>query len=277
MKLVRSQKTMRSWVKGKRIGLVPTMGYLHEGHAALVRRAKRENDIVVVSIFVNPTQFGPKEDFKKYPRNLRRDLALLEKEKVDAVVVPSSKALYPEGVRNSVKAGPVSRPLEGPFRPGHFDGVCTVLKKLFEAVQPNKAYFGQKDFQQVRVVHDMVMRLKMPVRVVVCPTVREKDGLAMSSRNVYLSNTERKIAPVLYQTLLLAKKEIQKGEKPGTVVKTAKTLLSLCGFKVQYFSIASADTLKPIRNAEKYKGKIVVAAATYLGKTRLIDNIVFNY
>ncbi len=273
---------MKSWIQNRRVGFVPTMGFLHEGHLALVRRAKKENDAVVVSIFVNPTQFGPKEDFGKYPRNLKKDLAFLKKERVDAVFVPSVSDLYPDGVKATVKAGPLSKPLEGKFRPGHFDGVCTVVAKLFDVVRPSRAYFGQKDFQQCLVIKEMVDRLKLPVKIVVCPTVREKDGLALSSRNVYLSPQERTMAPVLHQTLLQAKKDLHAGENPRNVEKTAATVLTLMGFKVQYFSIADAETLAPIVNAalkKKVNGKrrpVVIAAAAYFGKTRLIDNVLFR-
>ncbi len=286
MKLIHSPAAMHDWslkqaTSGKRIGFVPTMGFLHEGHLALVREAKRKNDAVVVSIFINPTQFGPKEDFSKYPRNLRKDLALLKKEKVDVVFVPSAAAMYPDGVQVSLKAGPVSKPLEGKFRPGHFDGVCTVVKKLFDVVLPRVAYFGQKDFQQCLVVQDMVARLRLPVKIVVGPTVREHDGLAKSSRNVYLSPQERAFAPVLYQTLLQAKKAVRAGENPREVERTAATVLSLAGFKVQYFSVCDAETLAPIsaafkktKMAKAARKKVVIAAAAYLGKTRLIDNLV---
>lgn len=263
--------------KSKRIGFVPTMGFLHSGHLALVTRAKKENDAVVVSIFVNPTQFGPTEDFNAYPRNLKKDLALLKKEKVDAVFVPSATAMYPDGVKSTINAGPESKPLEGQFRKGHFDGVCTVVVKLFDAVRPTTAYFGQKDFQQTRVVEEMVARRKMPVKIVVCPTVREADGLAKSSRNVYLSPVERAIAPVLHQTLLLVKKDLLAGEPVGKVEATAFGVLALTGFNVQYFSVCDAKTLKPLRSFKASKGKrVVVAVAAYLGKTRLIDNSLFS-
>ncbi|MBI2445090.1 pantoate--beta-alanine ligase [Candidatus Micrarchaeota archaeon] len=296
MKTFRSSAQMRAWSatrvqSGKRIGFVPTMGFLHEGHLALVRRARKENDVVIVSIFVNPTQFGPKEDYSKYPRDLKKDLALLKKEKVDAVFVPSVADMYPLGVKAGnavpIKAGAVSKPLEGAFRPGHFDGVCTVVKKLFDIVRPQATYFGQKDFQQTLVVKDMVARLRLPVRVIVCPTVREADGLAMSSRNVYLSPSERAFAPVLYQTILQAKNAFLKGEGAKSVEDTAKAVLAIAGFKVQYFSIADAETLasfvadkmpKAARKTAKPGRKWgVIAVAAYLGKTRLIDNVAFVF
>lgn len=283
MKLTHSPAVMSAWslkqaASGLRIGFVPTMGFLHEGHLALVREAKKKYDVVVVSIFVNPTQFGPKEDFGKYPRNLKNDLALLRNEKIDVVFAPTAAAMYPDGVKASVKAGPVAKPLEGVFRPGHFDGVCTVVKKLFDVVAPHAAYFGQKDFQQTLVIQDMVARLRLPVNIVVRPTVRESDGLALSSRNVYLSPQERAFAPVLYQSLLQAKKAVMAGEPVREVERTAATVLTLAGFKVQYFSIADAETLVPISAGKSpgRKGKVVIAAAAYLGRTRLIDNVVFR-
>jgi len=285
MDVIRSPAAMHAWsgrmqAANKRIGFVPTMGFLHDGHLALVREAERKNDAVVVSIFVNPTQFGPKEDFSKYPRNLKSDLALLKKENVDVVFVPSAVDMYLDGVKATIKAGPVSNPLEGAFRPGHFDGVCTVVKKLFDIVQPHVAYFGQKDIQQCLVVQDMVRRLKLPVKIVVRPTVREADGLAKSSRNVYLSPQERAFAPVLYQSLLQAKKAVQAGEPPREVERTAATVLTLAGFKVQYVAISDAETLAPIagaRNAKAAKKQVVIAAAAHLGKTRLIDNVIFRW
>ncbi|MDP2717872.1 MAG: pantoate--beta-alanine ligase [Candidatus Micrarchaeota archaeon] len=262
---------MSLWPKGRRIGFVPTMGFLHAGHLALVQRAKKENDAVVVSVFVNPTQFGPSEDFKAYPRNLKRDLAFLKKAGVDAVFVPKVTDIYPKGVRSTLKAGAVAKPLEGVFRPGHFDGVATVVKRLFDIVSPAKAYFGQKDCQQVLVVQDLVRRLKLPVKIVACPTVREMDGLAMSSRNTYLSPQERAIAPVLHQTLRQARRELKKGTNPREVEKIATTVLTLAGFSVQYVAVADAKTLKP---ASAKTRRTLILAAAYLGKTRLIDNVV---
>lgn len=248
------------------------MGFLHEGHLFLVRRSKAENDFVVASIFVNPTQFAENEDFDAYPRDLDRDLKMLEKQGVDAVFVPSVKELYSNGPEITVRAGPLSMPLEGVFRPGHFDGVCTVVKKLFAAVRPKTAYFGQKDFQQFLVIQEMVRSLKLGVNVVVCRTIRESDGLALSSRNVYLSSEERKKAPLLYAALKDAEKKILQGKPASVVEREAKLFLEENGFRVQYFSVVSAQNLDPVF---KHGGRVLVAAAALLGKTRLIDNVVF--
>lgn len=269
----RTANEIKAWTVDKSIGFVPTMGFLHEGHLSLVRRAKAENDFVAASIFVNPTQFSPTEDFVSYPRDLDRDLKLLEKEGVDAVFVPDVNEIYPNGPDITVRAGPLSKPLEGQFRPGHFDGVCTVVSKLFDVIQPKTAYFGQKDFQQFLVIKDLVRQMKLGVNVVVCPTVREKDGLALSSRNVYLSNGERKKAPLLYSALKDAGQKLLDGKKAADVEKDAKAFLEENGFTVPYFSVVSAETLKPLLEPN---GPVLVATAALLGKTRLIDNVVFQ-
>ncbi|GAI31378.1 unnamed protein product, partial [marine sediment metagenome] len=197
----------------KPVGLVPTMGYLHEGHLALVRQARAENSSVVASIFVNPTQFGPQEDFKQYPRNLQRDLALLEKEKTDIVFMPSVAEMYPPQFNSWVEVGKVTERLEGAARPGHFRGVATVVAKLFNIVEPTRAYFGQKDAQQAIVIKKMVADLNMNLEIVTVPTVREPDGLAISSRNIYLNPQERQAAVALYQALSLAQQLWSQGEK----------------------------------------------------------------
>ncbi|MBI4361444.1 pantoate--beta-alanine ligase [Candidatus Micrarchaeota archaeon] len=272
MWVFKQSNQMSAWAHGKNSGFVPTMGFLHEGHLSLVRRAKNENDVAVASIFVNPAQFGPAEDFDAYPHDLDRDLNMLEKEGVDAVFTPSVQELYPNGPEITVRAGPLSLPLEGQFRPGHFDGVCTVVKKLFDVVQPETAYFGQKDFQQFLVIQEMVQSMKLGVNVVVCPTIREIDGLAKSSRNVYFSNQERKKAPLLYSALREAEKKLVQGKKPRHVENEAKLFLEENGFRVQYFRVASAETLEPVSKPE---GRVLVAAAAFLGKTRLVDNVVF--
>ena len=193
------------------VGFVPTMGYLHEGHLSLVRRARSENSSVVVSIFVNPTQFGPNEDFQRYPRDLNRDLGLLETEQVDAVFTPEVDEMYPAGATTIVDVGALSNILEGASRPGHFRGVATVVCKLFHLVQPHRAYFGEKDYQQLQVIQRMVHDLRMPVKVIGCPTIREPDGLAMSSRNVYLSPAERHAAVALSQALFQAERLFKDG------------------------------------------------------------------
>ncbi len=195
------------------VGLVPTMGYLHEGHLALVRRARAENPSVVVSIFVNPTQFGPHEDFKQYPRDLQRDLTLLEEERTDIVFMPSADEMYPPQFNSWVEVSRVAERLEGAFRPGHFRGVATVVAKLFNIVQPNRAYFGQKDAQQAVVIKKMVTDLNMNLEIVTVPTIREPDGLAMSSRNIYLNSEQRQAAIVLHQALSLAQELWAQGER----------------------------------------------------------------
>src|SRR5437773_3227213 len=214
MKIIHSVIDMKSathhHMQGRQsVGFVPTMGALHEGHRALIRRARRENDRVVVSIFVNPVQFGPKEDFKRYPRTLSQDLALLKKEKVDIVFVPPAAQMFPPGFSTVVEVPVLAVSLCGPFRPGHFRGVATVVAKLLEIMRPTRAYFGEKDYQQCRVIDRMVQDLQMPVRIVACPTVREPDGLACSSRNRNLSARERDEAVKLYQTLYLGRELIE--------------------------------------------------------------------
>jgi pantoate--beta-alanine ligase len=257
----------------KPVGFVPTMGYLHEGHLILVRRAKAENSSVVVSIFVNPAQFGPQEDFKKYPRNPQRDLAMLEKEKVDIVFMPSVAEMYPPQFSSWVEVGKVAERLEGTSRPGHFRGVATVVAKLFNLVQPNKAYFGQKDAQQLAVIKKMVADLDMSVEVVAVPTVREPDGLAMSSRNIYLNPEERKQAAVLYQALGLAQKLWSQGEKDAKVIRQQMTDLIQKQplADIDYISIADAETLDEL---DTVRPPALVSLAVKIGKTRLIDNVV---
>jgi len=255
------------------VGFVPTMGYLHEGHLVLVRQAKAENSSVVVSIFVNPTQFGPQEDFKKYPRNPQRDLAMLEKEGVDLVFMPPVAEMYPPQFSSWVEVGKTSERLEGASRPGHFRGVATVVAKLFNIVQPNRAYFGQKDAQQLVVIRKMVTDLNMNLEVVAVPTVREPDGLAMSSRNIYLNPEERKQAAVLYQALILAQKLWLQGEKNAQTIRHQMTELIQKQplAHIEYISIANAETLDEL---DVVKPPAVVSLAVKIGKTRLIDNVV---
>jgi pantoate--beta-alanine ligase len=257
------------------VGFVPTMGYLHEGHVSLVKCAKAENKSVVVSIFVNPTQFGPKEDFKNYPRDIPRDLAMLEPF-TDAVFMPSDTDMYPEGYDTWVEVKSVTEPLEGASRPGHFRGVSTVVAKLFNIVQPAKAYFGQKDAQQLLVIKKMAADLNMPLEVIACPTVREPDGLAMSSRNTYLTPELRKGAPVLYKALTLAQKEFSGGEIDSEKLRNdMKALISKEPLsEIVYVSIADAATLKEVSG--KIKPPALVSMAVRFGKTRLIDNIILD-
>ena len=256
------------------VGLVPTMGYLHEGHLALIRRAREECDRVFVSIFVNPTQFGPKEDLSRYPRDLERDFRLIEPF-TDVVWTPSAETMYPKGYQTWVEVEAVTRPLEGAMRPGHFRGVTTVVAKLFNAVQPHKAYFGQKDAQQVAVIRQMVRDLNFPLEVVVCPTTREPDGLAMSSRNVYLDADQRRAATVLFRSLSAAKEIYEAGERNAEVIrgKMKEVLAGEPLAEAQYVSCADYDTLEEL---DELKGKALLSMAVFIGKTRLIDNFVLG-
>jgi len=256
-----------------RLGLVPTMGYLHEGHLSLARRAREECDRVAASIFVNPTQFGPTEDLSKYPRDLDRDLSLLEAAGVDLVWTPDNETMYPPDFSTWVEVEGLTRPLEGAARPGHFRGVTTVVAKLFNAVQPQAAYFGQKDAQQAAVVRKMTRDLNFPVEIVVCPTVREADGLAMSSRNSYLSPEERKSAVVLFRALTAAREAFERGERDAESLRKvmSETLASEPRARTQYVSCADYDTLEELATVT---GKALLSMAVFIGKTRLIDNFV---
>jgi pantoate--beta-alanine ligase len=257
------------------VGLVPTMGYLHEGHLSLVRRARAECDHVVVSIFVNPTQFGPREDLSSYPRDLERDLSLIEPLGTDLVWMPTAEMMYPKSYQTWVEVETVTRPLEGAMRPGHFRGVTTVVAKLFNAVQPHRAYFGQKDAQQVAVIRQMTRDLNFPIEIVVCPIVREPDGLAMSSRNVYLDVEERKAATVLYRALIAAKNLYENGERDAEKLRLLmrEVLATELLAQMQYVSCADYDTLEEL---ETVTGKALLSLAVFVGKTRLIDNFVLG-
>jgi len=257
------------------VGFVPTMGYLHDGHLALVKQAQDENSVIIVSIFVNPTQFGPKEDFRTYPRDTERDLALLEKERTDIVFMPSDKEIYPEGYRSWVEVEKVTDRLEGSCRPGHFRGVATVVAKLFNIVEPTRAYFGQKDAQQALVIKKMVADLNMNLEVIVAATVRENDGLAMSSRNVYLNPQERQAATVLFKALTLAQNLWEKGESNAETIRQKMTsLISKEPLaKIEYVSIADAETLEELTEIDK---PALASLAVRFGKTRLIDNTILE-
>ena len=263
----------RRWrVNGEAVGLVPTMGALHEGHASLIRRARRECRRVVVSIFVNPKQFGPGEDFARYPRTFEADRKLCLAEGADVIYHPDPEQMYPEGFSTFVEVGALSEPLDGLFRPGHFRGVATVVLKLLNAVSPTSAYFGEKDYQQLAVIRRMALDLNLPVAIEGCPTVRESDGLARSSRNIYLSAEERRAAPALYEALTLAARLAREGRKPKALLTHAvKHLLkALPEAKIDYFELVDADTL---RVADQCEGRLRLLAAVRLGRTRLIDNI----
>jgi pantoate--beta-alanine ligase len=256
------------------VGLVPTMGYLHEGHLSLIRRARQECDHVVVSIFVNPTQFGPQEDLAKYPRDLERDSRLIEPY-TDLLWTPTAEMMYPPGYQTWVEVERMTQPLEGAMRPGHFRGVTTIVAKLFNAIQPDKAYFGQKDAQQAAVIRQMVRDLNFPLEVVVSPIIREPDGLAMSSRNVYLDPEQRKAATVLYRALSAAKEAYENGERDADQLRQAMkdVLASEPLAQVQYVSCAEYDSLEELQTVT---GKTLLSMAVFVGKTRLIDNFVLD-
>ena len=261
-------------LKGDKIGFVPTMGALHKGHLSLIKRAREDCDFTVVSIFVNPTQFGPEEDFKRYPRNLSEDLRLCEEEGVDVVFTPLKESMYPDGFSTWVEVkGMLTETLEGTFRPGHFKGVTTVLTKLFNIVLPDYSYFGEKDYQQAMVVKKMVQELNIDTEIILLPTVREEDGLACSSRNSYLSPEERKKAAVLYNSLLKAKQEVEKGEEdPSIITSLIRHLIEKEGsFKIDYVAAVNPDTLEPV---DRIRGKTLITIAAWIGRTRLIDNIL---
>ncbi|MFO0798843.1 MAG: pantoate--beta-alanine ligase [Gemmataceae bacterium] len=260
--------------RGNEIGFVPTMGALHEGHAALVRAARAAGGFVVVSVFVNPTQFGPSEDFAKYPRTLDADRTLCHDAGADLVFAPAAAEMYPSRSVTFVEVAELDRELCGPRRPGHFRGVCTVVLKLFNVVLPDRAYFGAKDYQQARVVTQMVRDLNVPVAVVVEPTVREADGLAMSSRNRYLSTAERGAAPGIYRALL-AVRDRAAVERDVAVLEAGlrAQLAAIPGSRVDYAQVVDAETLQPIPRFER---PVVAAVAVFLGTTRLIDNVVIE-
>jgi pantoate--beta-alanine ligase len=261
---------------GKTVGLVPTMGFLHEGHLSLIRKAKEENDIVVVSDFVNPTQFAPNEDFESYPRNIERDTEMAENAGADVIFYPSVSEMYPAGSSTFVTVeGGITNVLCGASRPTHFKGVTTVVNMLFNIVEPNRAYFGQKDAQQAAILMKMVNDLHLRVKLVVCPIVREKDGLALSSRNTYLSAEERKQAVVLSQALQLAEEAFANGEKNGTTLIALITnkIKEMPLARIDYVSIYSYPALEAISTVSE---RAIAAVAVYFGKTRLIDNVILD-
>lgn len=270
------REELRRLRSGGTLGLVPTMGYLHEGHLSLVRRCRTENTSTVVSIFVNPTQFGPQEDLAKYPRDLDRDLCLLEAEDVDLVFAPEPEEMYAPDSSTWVEETALSRGLCGASRPGHFRGVCTVVLKLLNLVQPDRAYFGQKDFQQVQVIRRMVRDLDVPVEIVSCPIVREPDGLAMSSRNVYLSETQRGSALCLSRALERARLCFDQGERRADRLlgDVRAFLLEDPAVAVEYAELRDAMTLEPVEAAD---APVVLALAARIGNTRLIDNAVLAH
>jgi pantoate--beta-alanine ligase len=281
MKIAKTINSVRVVVKaaskaGKTIGLVPTMGALHRGHISLIERAVKHGDFVVVSIFVNPTQFGPKEDLAKYPRPLRDDLKICKDNGVDVVFVPSAKEMYQQEEFAWVSVDKISEPLCGRFRPGHFRGVATVCAKLFNIVEPDFAYFGQKDAQQLAVIKRMVADLDFGLKIAGCPTVRETDGLAMSSRNRYLSQQERKDAICIYRSLKTAREMIKSGQThPKTIIDKIRRIITASKTlrSIDYISIVDAETLQEVN---RIKGRVLIAIAARFGTTRLIDNLTVD-
>jgi len=273
-KLNRLLKGLRR--SGKGIGFVPTMGALHPGHLSLIKQASQDNEMVVVSIFVNPAQFGPKEDLNEYPRTLKNDLALCRKAKVDLVFLPDSKVMYPKGFATFVSVGKLDDILCGATRPGHFRGVATVVAKLLNIVTPDVLYLGQKDGQQSVIIKKMISDLKFPVKVKVMPTIREKSGLAMSSRNLYLNQSQKLDALVLFKALCLAKSLIDHGQRDASrIIRRIKELISKKKqVKIDYIAIVDLEKLQPIK---KINQECMICLAVKIGKTRLIDNLVITY
>lgn len=281
MKIIRTVKEMQETAlelkrKGKEVGLVPTMGALHEGHLSLVRRAKKENDVVVVSVFVNPTQFGPNEDYLRYPRPFEKDKKLCLREKADIIFNPSVKEMYPEGYKTYIKADSMGELLCGKFRAGHFRGVVTVVAKLFNITRTDRAYFGEKDYQQLKIIQKMAGDLNLPVEICPCETLREKDGLAMSSRNIYLKKHEREKANGIYRALSSVKKLIR--NKQITSINSAisyvkRELSAVPGAKIDYVSFCDTETLEELK---KVVLPMRLLVAVRVGKTRLIDNIAVD-
>jgi pantoate--beta-alanine ligase len=287
MKILRSAKQAQALTtklrKNKIIGFVPTMGYLHEGHLSLIKAAKKRSDTVIVSIFVNPLQFGPKEDFNRYPRDFKRDESLCKNAGADYIFYPDIKVLYPEGFSTYVIEEKVSSELEGKIRPGHFRGVNTVVLKLFNIVQPHISVFGQKDAQQAAVIRKMAVDLNVNTKIFISPTVREKDGLAMSSRNVYLTQSQRKEAPYIYKALMYGKRKISDKNYNRDLEFIKKQMYKLIKSrqtvtKIDYISFNDNRTLKNIKSLKQIteKTEILVSLAVQFGKVRLIDNIVIK-
>jgi pantoate--beta-alanine ligase len=276
MLIFNSIKETQTYLKSqnKTIGFVPTMGALHAGHLSLIERSKSENDLTVCSIFVNPTQFNNPEDLKKYPRTLESDCEMLESVGCDVVFAPSAEEMYPNLPTLKMDFGNLEHIMEGKFRPGHFNGVGIVVAKLFHIVKPNRAYFGQKDIQQVAVIRRMVRDLSFDLEIIPCPTLRENDGLAMSSRNMQLTTEERKIAPEVYKSLTLAKEFLlTKKSISETQLAVNQHFMKFSAFRMEYFEIVDFDSLEPLESFDKNK-KTAICIAIFLGNVRLIDNIV---
>lgn len=280
MEILRTVEAVRQWVgaqrkQGRTIHFVPTMGYFHEGHLSLMRRARADGGAVIVSIFVNPLQFGPNEDLAQYPRDFERDCQLAESVGVEAIFAPEVAAMYPEGFQTEVRVSELSKPLCGKSRPGHFEGVATVVLKLFHILMPDRAYFGMKDYQQLRIIQQMVRDLHLPVEIVPCPIVREPDGLAMSSRNVYLSPDARAAAVVLYRSLQWAQAQYAAGERDAIKLRTGvyEQIAAEPLARIDYVEVVDAETLQPIERIER---PALVALAVFFGRARLIDNCLLE-
>ncbi|MBL7829168.1 MAG: pantoate--beta-alanine ligase [Saprospiraceae bacterium] len=262
---------------GVPVGFAPTMGALHDGHLELIRMAKQDGCLAVASIFVNPTQFNDPKDLEKYPRMPEKDAALLDSAGCDVLFIPSVEEVYPPGVDLTVSLdfGALDQVMEGKFRPGHFKGMATVVNRLLDIVRPQRLYMGQKDYQQLSIVRDMIRQLQLPVELVMCPTVREPDGLAMSSRNLRLSLEMRGIAPIIHQTLQWAKKALEAGQSASVIQEEALEKLQAAGLTPEYFEIVNGITLLPVTSA-KEATSIVACTAAFAGEVRLIDNLVFK-
>ncbi len=278
MRIIEEPRAMQDWAleqrrAGKSIGFVPTMGALHDGHLSLVRRCRADNDLCVVSVFVNPAQFGPGEDFEQYPRDIERDEELLRIQGIDVLFLPTPETMYPPGFSTRVEEKVLSKPLCGASRPGHLRGVTTVVLKLFNLVQPTRAYFGQKDAQQARVILQMVRDLAVPVEIIILPIIREPDGVAMSSRNSYLDPDQRREAAVLYESLQWARKTIDNGERSAdTIVRGIRERIEAgTSARVDYVSAVDFETLREI---SVLRGTVLIALAVFFGTTRLIDNVI---
>lgn len=274
-KIIEMKKISESVRKEKRVGFVPTMGFLHDGHLSLVRKSKEMTDFTVVSIFVNPTQFGPNEDYERYPRDIARDKALLEKEGIDVLFFPKVEEMYPKGYKTFVRVIQMEDYLCGRVRKGHFQGVATVVTKLFNIVKPHLAFFGMKDYQQLKIIETMVRDLNMDVEIVPCPTVREEDGLAMSSRNSYLKPEERKKATNIYKALMRGREVFLNGERDSAkILEEVKGSLSKVeGLEIEYVNVVHPETLEDV---ERITDSAVLATAVRIGSTRLIDNVILK-
>ena len=278
MRVIRSAREMQALAlrlhqQGKRLGLVPTMGALHEGHLSLIRAAASANDVVIVSIFVNPLQFGPQEDFRCYPRRLARDVRLAARAGADLVFAPSVRDMYPDDMQIVVEPGPLAVRWEGKARPGHFRGVATVVTILFELTRPTHTYFGQKDYQQALIIERLISAWHLPIRFHLMPTVREPDGLAMSSRNAYLSPAQRRQAPALYRALCAARQSILEGERrvPRLLATMRRLLRKAAPMRIEYVAVVDAKTLEPVTRA---RDPLALLGTVHLNRTRLIDNLL---